>query len=89
MDALPVGMTMLLARKGASTRCPREGRQELMFLEFHQGQYTEIFIKANHERINPPTGSAVSLLPGLIVDDIDETLNHLAVMDVHPQRPAR
>ncbi len=39
----------------------REGeRQELMFLEFHKGQYIEIFANGKHEPINPPTPSATS-----------------------------
>ena len=67
----------------------RDGeRQELMFLEFHKGQYIEIFTNGKpHEA--PPAEAIGYQHFCLIVDDIDETLKHLATMNVRPQRPAR
>ena len=68
---------------------PRDGeRQELMFLEFHQGQYIEIFANGKpHDAL--PTDAIGYQHFCLIVDDIDETLKHLAAMNVQPHRPAR
>ena len=67
----------------------RDGeRQELMFLEFAKGQYVEIFANGKH-KIEPPADAIGYQHFCLIVDDIDETLKHLAAMNVHPQRPPR
>ena len=68
---------------------PRQAeRPELMFLEFHRGQYIEIFTNGK-----PRTDQAAHVIGYqhfcLIVDDIDAMLEHLAAMNVHPQRPAR
>jgi lactoylglutathione lyase len=68
---------------------PRDGeRQELMFLEFAKGQYIEIFTNGK-PRIEQPTDAVGYQHFCLVVDDIDETLKHLAAMNVHPQRPPR
>jgi lactoylglutathione lyase len=68
---------------------PREGeRQELMFLEFHKGQYIEIFTNRK-PRAEQPADAVGYQHFCLIVDDIDETLKHLAAMNVQPQRPVR
>jgi lactoylglutathione lyase len=68
---------------------PRDGaRQELMFLEFAKGQYIEIFTNGK-AKVEQPDDSIGYLHLCLLVDDIDETLKHLAAMDVHPQRPVR
>jgi lactoylglutathione lyase len=68
---------------------PRDGeRQELMFLEFAKGQYIEIFTNGK-AKVEPPADGIGYLHLCLLVDDIDETLRHLAAMNVHPQRAAR
>jgi lactoylglutathione lyase len=68
---------------------PRDGeRQELMFLEFYKGQYIEIFTNGKPHEAQPADAIGYQHFC-LIVDDIDETLKHLATMNVHPQRPAR
>jgi lactoylglutathione lyase len=68
---------------------PREGeRQELMFLEFAKGQYIEIFTNGK-PRIEQPADTVGYQHFCLTIDDIDETLRHLAGMGVHPQRPPR
>ena len=68
---------------------PREGeRQELMFLEFHKGQYIEIFTNGK-PRAEQPADAVGYQHFCLIVDDIDETLKHLAAMNVQPHRPVR
>jgi catechol 2,3-dioxygenase-like lactoylglutathione lyase family enzyme len=68
---------------------PRDGeRQELMFLEFAKGQYIEIFTNGK-PRVEQPAAAVGYQHFCLAVDDIDETLKHLAAMDVHPQRPPR
>ena len=59
-----------------------------MFLEFHKGQYIEIFTGGKPHRISPAEAVGYQHFC-LIVDDIDETLKHLAAMNVNPQRPAR
>jgi lactoylglutathione lyase len=68
---------------------PRDGeRQELMFLEFARGQYIEIF--TNGKARSEPLADAVGYQHFcLVVDDIEETLKHVAAMGVHPQRPPR
>jgi catechol 2,3-dioxygenase-like lactoylglutathione lyase family enzyme len=67
---------------------PRDGeRQELMFLEFAKGQYIEIFTNGK-AKVEPPADGIGYLHLCLLVDDIDETLRHLAAMNVHPQRAA-
>jgi catechol 2,3-dioxygenase-like lactoylglutathione lyase family enzyme len=68
---------------------PREGeRQELMFLEFHKGQYIEIFTNGK-PRADQPADAIGYQHFCLIVHDIDARLEHLAAMNVYPQRPAR
>jgi catechol 2,3-dioxygenase-like lactoylglutathione lyase family enzyme len=59
-----------------------------MFLEFHNGQYIEIFTNGK-PRADQPADAIGYQHFCLIVDDIDETLKHLAAMNVQPQRPAR
>ena len=59
-----------------------------MFLEFHKGQYIEIFTNGK-PRADQPADAIGYQHFCLIVDDIDETLKQLATMNVHPQRPAR
>jgi len=67
----------------------RDGeRQELMFLEFAKGQYVGIFANGK-QKIEPPPEAIGYQHFCLIVDDLDETLRHLAAMNVHPQRPQR
>jgi catechol 2,3-dioxygenase-like lactoylglutathione lyase family enzyme len=66
----------------------RDGRQELMFLEFAKGQYIEIFTNGK-QRVEQPADAIGYQHFCLIVDDIDEMLKHLAAMNVHPQRPPR
>jgi lactoylglutathione lyase len=67
----------------------RDGeRQELMFLEFAKGQYIEIFTNGK-QKIEPPPDAIGYQHFCLIIDDLDETLRHLAAMNVHPQRPPR
>ena len=70
-------MTKLLARSGFFMHHAR-----------HKGQYIEIFT-GGKPRANQPTDTIGYQHFCLIVDDIDETLKHLAAMNVHPQRPAR
>jgi catechol 2,3-dioxygenase-like lactoylglutathione lyase family enzyme len=68
---------------------PRDGeRQELMFLEFAKGRYIEIFTNGK-PRIEQPADAVGYKHFCLVVDDLDETLKHLASMGVHPQRPPR
>ena len=62
-------------------------RQELMFLEFAKGQYIEIFTKGK-PRIAQPADAIGYQHFCLVVDDIDETLKHLAAMNVHSATPA-
>jgi lactoylglutathione lyase len=68
---------------------PRDGeRQELMFLEFSKGQFIEIFTNGTEK--TQTVASAIGYQHFcLVVNDINEALQHLAAMNVHPQRPPR
>jgi hypothetical protein len=59
-----------------------------MILEFHKGQYLEIFTNGK-PRADQPADAIGYQHFRLIVDDIDARLEHLAAMNVYPQRPAR
>jgi lactoylglutathione lyase len=67
---------------------PDGERQELMFLEFSKGQFIEIFTNGT-ERTQVPASAIGYQHFCLVVDDINEALQHLAAMNVHPQRPPR
>jgi lactoylglutathione lyase len=68
---------------------PQEGeRQELMFLEFSKGQYVELFTRGV-EREKPPLDRVGYQHFCLVVEDLDQALEHLATMKVFPQRPPR
>jgi catechol 2,3-dioxygenase-like lactoylglutathione lyase family enzyme len=68
---------------------PQDGeRPELMFLEFAKGQYIEIFTNGK-PKVEQPTDVVGYQHFCLVVDDIDKTLEHLAAMNVRPQRPVR
>jgi lactoylglutathione lyase len=67
---------------------PRDGRQELMFLEFAPGQHLEIFTNGS-EKYQTPAGAIGYQHYCLVVDDIDAAIRHLATINVHPERPVR
>ena len=68
---------------------PRDGeRQELMFLEFAKGQFIELFT-GGIEPIKAPANGIGYQHFCLSVDDLTQMLEHLASMNVHPQRPPR
>jgi hypothetical protein len=75
-------MTKLLARSGFFTHRARASGRSL-FLEFHKGQYIEIFTNGK-PRADQPADAIGYQHFCLIVDDIDETLKHLAAMNVQP-----
>jgi hypothetical protein len=73
-------MTKLSAQ--SAFYAPRRGeRQELMILEFHKGQYLEIFTNGK-PRADQPADAIGYQHFRLIVDDIDARLEHLAAMNV-------
>lgn len=68
---------------------PPDGeRQELMFLEFAKGQFIELF--TNGQEKTPMAASATGYQHFcLAVDDLNQMLDHLAHMNVRPERPPR
>lgn len=68
---------------------PRDGdRQELMFLEFAKGQFIEVFTNGQ-EKLETPTNAIGYQHFCLAVDDLNQMLEHLAAMNVYPERPPR
>jgi lactoylglutathione lyase len=68
---------------------PKDGdRQELMFLEFAKGQFIELFTNG-HEKMAIPRDATGYQHYCLAVDDLNQMLDHLAAMNVYPERPPR
>jgi lactoylglutathione lyase len=68
---------------------PRDGeRQELMFLEFAKGQFIELFTEGR-EKVAIPQSAIGYQHFCLAVDNIEQMIEHLARMNVHPERPVR
>jgi len=67
-------------------RSKAEGeRPELMFLEFARGQCVEFFTNGKNKTIQQP--DAIGYLHFcLLVDDLEQALEHLATMNVKPAR---
>ena len=60
-------------------------RPELMFLEFARGQFVELFTHGKNKIEQPP--DAIGYMHFcLLVDDLEKALQHLAAIDVHPDR---
>ena len=67
-------------------RSKAEGeRPELMFLEFARGQCVEFFTNGKNKTAQPPDPIGY-LHFCLLVDDLEQALDHLAKMNVNPQR---
>ena len=60
-------------------------RPELMFLEFATGQFVELFSGGKNLFPSPPDPIGY-LHFCLLVDDLEQALDHLAKMNVKPQR---
>jgi lactoylglutathione lyase len=60
-------------------------RPELMFLEFAKGQFVELFANGKN-RVEQPPDPIGYLHFCLLVDHLDAALEHLAAMNVRPQR---
>src|ERR1043166_7234911 len=60
-------------------------RPELMFLEFAKGQCVEFFTEGK-QRVVQPAGAIGYLHFCLLVDDLNQALEHLAQMNVKPGR---
>ena len=60
-------------------------RPELMFLEFAKEQFVELFTNGKNKMEQPPDPIGY-LHFCLLVDDLDAALEHLAAMNVHPDR---
>ena len=60
-------------------------RPELMFLEFARGQFVELFSGGKNQLPSPPDPIGY-LHFCLLVDNLEQALDHLAKMDVKPQR---
>jgi catechol 2,3-dioxygenase-like lactoylglutathione lyase family enzyme len=68
---------------------PRDGeRQELMFLEFAKGQFIGLFTEGREKPEMPKNAIGYQHFC-LAVDDIQQMLEHLARMNVAPERPVR
>jgi lactoylglutathione lyase len=69
---------------------PHDGeRQELMFLEFARGQFIELFTDGGEKSPLLPAGATGYQHFCLAVDDLNQMLDHLANMNVWPERPPR
>ena len=67
-------------------RAKAEGeRPELMFLEFARGQCVEFFTNGKHKTTQAPDSIGYMHFC-LLVDDLGGALNHLAAMNVRPDR---
>jgi len=60
-------------------------RPELMFLEFAKGQFVELFSGGKNMLPSPPDPIGY-LHFCLLVDDLEQALEHLATMNVKPER---
>ncbi|MGH7872016.1 MAG: VOC family protein [Candidatus Binatia bacterium] len=60
-------------------------RPELMFLEFNKGQFVEIFSGGKHMLPSPPNPIGYIHFC-LLVDSLEQALQHLAKIDVKPER---
>jgi catechol 2,3-dioxygenase-like lactoylglutathione lyase family enzyme len=60
-------------------------RPELMFLEFAKGQCVEFFTEGK-DKVSQPPNPIGYLHFCLLVDDLKQALEHLATMDVKPDR---
>ena len=67
---------------------PDGERQELMFLEFAKGQFIEFFTNGR-EKLVAPVGLIGYQHFCLAVENLNQMLDHLATMNVYPERPAR
>ena len=63
----------------------QNGRPELMFLEFNRSQHVELFAGGKNRAPSPadPIGYQHFCV---VVDDLEQALEHLAQMDVRPDR---
>lgn len=59
-----------------------------MFLEFAKGQFIELFTEG-HEKVVIPRNAIGYQHFCLAVDDLNQMLEHLAAMNVYPERPPR
>jgi lactoylglutathione lyase len=60
-------------------------RPELLFLEFAKGQFVEFFTNGRNK--SEPLPDAIGYMHFcLLVDDLNSALEHLAAMNVHPER---
>jgi lactoylglutathione lyase len=64
---------------------PEGDRPELMFLEFYRGQCVEFFTGGKNLLPSPPEPIGY-LHFCLVVDDLEQALDHLAKMNVKPER---
>jgi lactoylglutathione lyase len=60
-------------------------RPELLFLEFAKGQFVELFTNGKNKLQQPPDAIGYQHFC-LQVDDLEQALQHLAGMNVHPHR---
>jgi lactoylglutathione lyase len=60
-------------------------RPELMFLEFNKGQFVELFSGGKNMLPSPPDPIGY-LHFCVLVDDLEQALEHLAKMNVKPER---
>jgi lactoylglutathione lyase len=60
-------------------------RPELMFLEFAKGQFVELFTNGKNKMQQPPDAIGYQHFC-LLVGDLNQALQHLAGMNVHPHR---
>ena len=60
-------------------------RSELLFLEFAKGQFIELFTNGKTKVQQPPDAIGYQHFC-LVVDDLEQALQHLAGMNVHPHR---
>jgi lactoylglutathione lyase len=60
-------------------------RPELMFLEFAKGQFVELFTNGKN-KMEQPSDAIGYMHFCLLVDDLDKALQHLALINVHPDR---
>jgi len=65
---------------------PAEGdRPELMFLEFHEGEFVELFSGGRNMLPSPP--EPIGYLHFCVqVNNLEQALEHLATMNVKPER---
>ena len=63
----------------------QDGRPELMFLEFNKGQFIEIF--SGGKNILPAPADPIGYIHFcLLVDNLAQALDHLASIDIKPDR---